>query len=98
MKIEPFEIDGIPAILYGEPSKQGYLFLHGQMGCKEEAEAFARVVCPKGIQVLSIDLPGHGARRVSVIYRPELLQLWSGLWMLIQGRILNHKVRKCSKS
>lgn len=29
-----------------------------------------------------------------VIYRPEFLQILSGLWMLIQGRILNHKVVK----
>ena len=29
-----------------------------------------------------------------VIYRPEFLQIISGLWMLIQGRILNHKVVK----
>ena len=33
-------------------------------------------------------------RDVSVIYRPEFLQIISGLWMLIQGRILNHKMVK----
>ena len=37
-------------------------------------------------------VPYNGWLDVSVIYRPELLQLISGLWMLIQGRILNHKV------
>ncbi len=37
-------------------------------------------------------VPYNGWLDVSVIYRPELLQLWPGLWMLIQGRILNHKV------
>lgn len=63
MKTERFQIDTIPAVLYGEPANEGYLFLHGQMGCKEESEAFAQVVCPKGVQVLSIDLPGHGERR-----------------------------------
>lgn len=62
MKTERFQIGTIPAVLYGEPARQGYLFLHGQMGRKEEAEAFARVVCPKGWQVVSIDLPGHGER------------------------------------
>lgn len=41
--------------------------------------------CPSAV-------PYNGWLDVSVIYRPELLQLWSGLWMLIQGRILNHKV------
>lgn len=63
MKTERIQIDTIPAVLYGESTKQGYLFLHGQMGRKEEAEAFAQVVCPKGFQVLSIDLPGHGERQ-----------------------------------
>ncbi len=37
-------------------------------------------------------VPYNGWLDVSVIYLPELLQLVSGLWMLIQGRILNHKV------
>ena len=63
MKTERIQIDTIPAVLYGESAKQGYLFLHGQMGRKEEAEAFAQVVCPKGLQVLSIDLPDHGERQ-----------------------------------
>lgn len=39
-------------------------------------------------------VPYNGWLDISVIYRPELLQLLSGLWMLIQGRILNHKVVK----
>ena len=39
-------------------------------------------------------VPYNGWLDVSVIYRPELHQLWSGLWMLINGRILNHKVVK----
>lgn len=63
MNTEQVLIGTIPAVLYGAPAEQGYLFLHGQMGHKEEAEAFAQVVCPKGYQVLSIDLPGHGARQ-----------------------------------
>ena len=63
MKPERVQIGGIPALLYGAPAERGYLFLHGQMGRKEEAEAFAQVVCPKGYQVLSIDLPAHGERQ-----------------------------------
>lgn len=39
-------------------------------------------------------VPYNGWLDVSVIYRPELLQLFSGLWMLVQGRILNHKLVK----
>ena len=63
METKRFQIGAIPAVLYGESANQGYLFLQGQMGCKEEAEDFAQVVCPKGVQVLSVDLPGHGERR-----------------------------------
>lgn len=36
-------------------------------------------------------VPYNGWLDVSVIYRPELLQLWPGLWLLLRGRILNHK-------
>ena len=43
---------------------------------------------------LRINVPYNGWLDVSVIYRPEFLQIISGLWMLIQGRILNHKVVK----
>ena len=63
MKTERIQIGTIPSVLYGDPMERGYLFLHGQMGNKEEAEAFAQIVCPKGFQVLSIDLPGHGERQ-----------------------------------
>ncbi len=60
---ERLKIDHIPAVLYGEPSDRLYLFVHGKCGCKEEGEAFAEIVCPKGWQVLAIDLPEHGERQ-----------------------------------
>lgn len=75
MRTEFFKIHTVPAVLYGAPKKRGYLFLHGQMGRKEEAEAFAQVACPKGYQVLSIDLPGHGARQG----RAEALTPWAAV-------------------
>lgn len=62
MKEERFSIQSIPSILYGESSENLFLYVHGKMGCKEEAAGFGEVVCPKEYQVLSIDLPGHGAR------------------------------------
>lgn len=58
-----FYIDNIPAVQYGDPSGKVYIFVHGKMGYKEEASDFAQIVCPKGWQVLSIDLPGHGERK-----------------------------------
>ena len=51
---------------------RSWLCLHGKGGRKEEAESFAQVVCPKGWQVLAIDLPGHGARSGG----PELFTPW----------------------
>jgi YegS/Rv2252/BmrU family lipid kinase len=39
-------------------------------------------------------VPYNGWLDVSIMYRPELLEILLGLWMLIQGRILNHKVVK----
>ena len=55
-------IQNIPSILYGDSSENLFLYIHGKMGRKEEAARFAEIVCPKGYQVLSIDLPGHGER------------------------------------
>nr|WP_317413444.1 alpha/beta hydrolase [uncultured Solibaculum sp.] len=63
MEKELFEIQGIPAVLYGQHSHKIYLFLHGKCGYKEEAEAFAEIACAAQYQVLSIDLPGHGKRK-----------------------------------
>lgn len=63
MKTEFLKISGIPAVLYGEPSEKGYLFIHGQGGNKEEAAAFAEIANPAGYQVMGIDLPEHGARK-----------------------------------
>ena len=64
MKKEHFQIRGIPSILWGEPSKNLYLFIHGQAGCKEEAESFAEIAGCYGWQVLSMDLPEHGERKM----------------------------------
>ncbi len=57
------DINGIPAIIWGTPAKQLYLYIHGQGGNKEEAERIAEVFCKHGYQVLSLDLPEHGERK-----------------------------------
>ena len=62
MKEERFVIQGIPAALYGVCSENLFLYIHGKMGRKEEAAHPAGIICPKGYQVLSVDLPGHGER------------------------------------
>ncbi len=39
-------------------------------------------------------VPYNGWLDVSVVYQPEFWQGFMGLWMLLQGRILNHKMVK----
>lgn len=62
MKQEHVLIGRIPAILWGTSGEGLYLYVHGQNGRKEEAERFAGIAAPRGWQVLSLDLPGHGER------------------------------------
>ena len=62
MKEKRITVQEIPAVLYGNSSEKLFLYIHGKMGCKEEAARFAQIVCPRGYQVLSMDLPGHGER------------------------------------
>ena len=59
-------IGNIPALLYGEKSDRLFLFVHGKMGNKADAENFAKILCAKGFQVLGFDLPGHGGRKEEI--------------------------------
>ena len=63
MKKEILSIDNIPAILWGEESGIVYIFVHGKMSSKEDAQGFAKIATQKGFQVLSFDLPEHGERK-----------------------------------
>ena len=72
MKKQELTLAGVPAVLYGSRSRRVYLYVHGQDGCKEEAERFAQTACPAGWQVLAVDLPQHGQRQGS----PEALVPW----------------------
>ncbi|MDO5846028.1 MAG: alpha/beta hydrolase [Methanocorpusculum sp.] len=66
MKPNYLTIDSIPAVFYGEPSENLFLYIHGKSGYKEEAEQFAGRAVKKGWRVLAVDLPGHGARKGEV--------------------------------
>ena len=63
MRETRLEVNGIKALLYGEPSDRVWLYVHGKCGYKEEAADFARFACQKGAEVLAADLPGHGERK-----------------------------------
>ena len=47
--MEHVSIAGIPALVIGEAAESAWLFVHGKMGCKEEAAAFAEIACPAGV-------------------------------------------------
>lgn len=59
------KIEGIPAILWGEPSSKLFIAVHGNMSSKDDAaiRIFAEEGIAKGYQVLSFDLPEHGERK-----------------------------------
>lgn len=84
MKKELLCIEGIPAILWGEPSEKIYIHVHGKMSRKEYAEQFAKIADSKGWQTLSFDLPEHGERTDSS-YRCDI---WNGIHDL--NVIANH--------
>lgn len=62
MRREHITLGGVPALLWGPPAERVFLYVHGQGGSKEEAASFSGAACPRGWQVLSVDLPGHGER------------------------------------
>lgn len=69
-----FDLNGIPALLWGAPSPKLYVFVHGKMSSKEAAEPFARIAEEKGYQTLSFDLAQHGERRDGAV-----LDVFSGV-------------------
>nr|MDD6336688.1 alpha/beta hydrolase [bacterium] len=60
------KIEGIPAILWGAPQPHVLVAVHGNLSHKADTviELLAEVACSRGYQVLSFDLPGHGARKI----------------------------------
>lgn len=64
MKKKLFKINNIPAILWGEKSKNMFIAVHGSMSSKSDVpiELLAKEAVNKGYCVLSFDLPKHGDR------------------------------------
>jgi pimeloyl-ACP methyl ester carboxylesterase len=58
-------IQGIPAVLWGEPSESLFIAVHGTMSHKTDdaIQIFAGEAAAKGWRVLSFDLPEHGERK-----------------------------------
>ena len=75
MDRQSISISGIPAILWGKASDRAYIHVHGKLGRKEDAQAFAEVADAHGFQTLSFDLPEHGERAG----RPDRCDVWNGV-------------------
>lgn len=64
MNLSKMRIDGIPAILWGEPSDKIIIAAHGSHSSKLDdcIWVLAEEAAARGYQVLSFDLPQHGER------------------------------------
>ena len=62
MNLRKIRIDGIPVILWGEPSDKIIIAAHGSHSSKIDdcIWILAEEATAKGYQVLSFDLPQHG--------------------------------------
>lgn len=65
MEKQQLSIEGIPAVLWGPAADRLFLAVHGDQSHKEDEvmALFAEEAVARGYQVLSADLPGHGARK-----------------------------------
>jgi len=72
------DISGIPALVWGEPSEEVCLCVHGKLSCKEAAEGIAQIESARGIQTLSFDLPQHGERK----HEHRRCDIWNGIYDL----------------
>ena len=62
---QQFEIENIPAVLWGAKSDKLFVAIHGNMSNKEDdiIAAFAEEATAIKYQVISFDLPEHGDRK-----------------------------------
>ena len=65
MKQEYLQIKHIPAVIWGEQADKVIIAVHGSMSHKEDLpiQIVAEVANSYGYQVISFDLPEHGARK-----------------------------------
>lgn len=75
MKELKININGIPAIIWGEESDKVFIHVHGKMSRKEYAEGFAQIAEKEDYQTISFDLPEHGERTDKSVR----CDVWSGM-------------------
>jgi len=65
MEKEKKMIHGIPSIIWGRKSNKVVIITHGSQSHKEDRfiQCCAEILCEKGYQIISFDLPEHGERK-----------------------------------
>lgn len=65
MEKEKKMIHGIPSMIWGRKSNKVVIITHGSQSHKEDRfiQCCADILCDKGYQIISFDLPEHGERR-----------------------------------
>lgn len=84
MVIAKIHVWKVPVLLYGDFADRVLIYIHGQDGRKEEAESFAEIATNYGWQVISVDLPEHGEKRIRQdLYPGKLYQSYRKvIWQL----------------
>lgn len=54
MKTQKITINSIPALVWGEPSRRAYLYVHGKLSSKESAAPFAELAAARGDSIQGI--------------------------------------------
>ena len=65
MKMQIFQIDKIPSVLYGEQADKVIVAVHGNQSSKTDVPVriLAETASEKGYQILSLDMPEHWERK-----------------------------------
>lgn len=100
MRAKKLRISGIPAILWGEPSDQWIIAVHGSRSSKIDdcIWILAEEAAARGYQVLSFDLPCHGER----VYEQGPCMAWTcveelgTIWEYAAGRAGEISLFGCS--
>lgn len=93
MKIKRIKINDIPSIIWGEKSNKVFIAVHGNMSNKEDEviKILAENVVSKGYQLLSFDLPEHGARKDDTNYLCKVQNCVKDLKQIIEYAKKNYQ-------
>lgn len=72
MEIHNTVINNIPTTIWEKNKDKAYIFVHGKMGSKQDAQTFAQIADRKDFSTISFDLPEHGDRKNNKEYRCDI--------------------------